>query len=195
MSRINAAAVGLAAVTALARFSRDRYRGHRPSRLGRDWLGLRQSIRGDCAEPGRQRAQSNEESMAAWRSVCVHSRRARHGWILKKGCGIRRQPSKQTPGRVDRGTERRTRSGTKIRLCLSRAGSSWRMQARPKQRIAAVRPFMTGTLRFLKTQAITRRKSVIQHQSFARSRRGQSSAFTATTYGFNRLLSFSGYRT
>jgi hypothetical protein len=45
-----------------------------------------------------------------------------------------------------------------IRLCLSRAGLSWRTQARPKQQIAAMRPFMTGTWRFLRTQAITRRK-------------------------------------
>src|SRR5713101_7728917 len=39
------------------------------------------------------------------------------------------------------------------------AGLSWRTQARPKRQIAAARPFMTGTLRFLKTQAITRRNS------------------------------------
>ena len=44
---------------------------------------------------------------------------------------------------------------TKIRLYLSPAGSFWRTQGRPKQRIAAMRRFMTGILRFLRTQAIT----------------------------------------
>jgi hypothetical protein len=75
----------------------------------------------------------------------------------------------------------------------SRQDSSTR--AKGKRQIAAVRSFMTGTLRFLKTQAITRRKLAIQHQSSVRLHPGQNARFSATASAFSRLLDFFAYRT
>jgi len=60
--------------------------------------------------------QSNEESVAAGDLVCIHSGRHRHGRILKKGCGLRREPSKQAQGEL---TEHRKANSidTKTRWC------------------------------------------------------------------------------
>jgi len=68
-------------------------------------------------------------------------------------------------------------SGTP-RSCLICSSCSWVMQS------------LIGTWRFSKAQAITRRKSAIRHQSFARSRRARNSAFTVTALQLQSLAGF-----
>src|SRR5260370_12656689 len=84
---------------------------------------------------------------------------------------------------------------SKSRSYRSPAGLTSRIQDRPKQQIAAVRTFTIGTLRYLKIQATTRRKSAIRHQSFARLHPGRSRLYIEKVFAFNRSLDFSDYRT
>jgi len=133
------------------------------------------------------------KNRAAWRPVCI-TVDAIERPILKKGCGLRREPSKQAQGRADRGTESEL---DRIRkpvvsltgwLCPQYAGPP----ETTKLRESGVHDWH---LEISKTPAITRRKSAIRHQIFARSRHGLNNASTSTGYASNRLLDFSGYRT
>jgi hypothetical protein len=65
----------------------------------------------------------------------------------------------------------------------------------PETAIAEMPPFMTGTLRYSKTQAITHRKSAIRHQSFVRLHPGRSRLCIVKAFAFNRSLDFSRYKT
>ncbi|PYY20494.1 MAG: hypothetical protein DMG62_23465 [Acidobacteria bacterium] len=69
------------------------------------------------------------------------------------------------------------------------------MQDRPKQQIAAMPRFTIGILKYLKTQAITHRKSAIRLQSFVRLRPGRSRLCIVKVFAFSRSPDFSGYRT
>ena len=53
----------------------------------------------------------------------------------------------------------------------------------------------TGTLKYLKTQAITHRKSAIRRQSFVRLHPGRSRLYIEKAFAFSRSPDFSGYRT
>ena len=75
--------------------------------------------------------------------------------------------------------------------CPLLAGSFWRTQVRPKQQTEVMRRFTTGILRFLKSQAITLRRSATRLRLFVRLLREQSGSSTVMACAFNRLPDFS----
>ena len=90
-----------------------------------------------------------------------------------------------------------TRTEPSSRACTSSSDgtTSDNTQVRPKQQTAVMKRFTTGILRFLKSQAITLRRSATRLRLFVRLLREQSESSTVTVCAFSRSPDFFAYRT